>query len=612
VHALRTLNVISPPAAPTGETSGLTEATYTYSTTGGSISLAGGAVQYRFIWGDGESTDWLEEDVKSAEHSWAETGTYAVTVEARSVLTDTVTSNASDERSVSMTFDENVTVQFSDGPETGEISVDYEFSFTGESDYGHDLEFQVDWGDGNVSEWAAFNSAEGESLTNAWDNLGDWPVVVTLRCAEHYSVTFSAEQSISIVEETIDTPTIDGPSTGEVGAEYTFTVDGNSSAGHDLQYFFNWGDGSDSGWIAFGSGVTSAEVSHEWGSAGAFGIEVGVRCATHDYLEAWSDSHAIEISPQPNEELTGPSVESSWDGYIDASNSFTLSTSSNLGHELEYQVDWGDGSGISWTAFGEGATSVQLSHTWTSSAEFDTVFTARCIEHQDVEQSGHWTMFVNPEVVSDRSLSGPSSGVSGMSYDYTLTAQSASGHSMQYQVYWGHGDGPGEEEWFDINPANGTAALSHSWPIDGADHNYQVDYGVRCKTHNDVQEWASIWVSIPGETITNHTLDGPTEGLVGVDYDFTVTGVSPGGHSLEYKFEWGDGFPTDWAALNGGTAGESYHWAFPGEFTVKASVRCATHNHVLSEKEQLVTITSDTPPGWIFGDGFESGNLEAW
>jgi hypothetical protein len=221
-------------------------------------------------------------------------------------------------------------------------------------------------------------------------------------------------------------------------------------------------------------------------------------------------------------------------------------------------------------------------------------------------------MFVNTEVIADSNLSGPSSGVAGASYDYTLTAHSASGHALEYQIYWGHGDGPGEEDWFDINPATGSAALSHSWPVDGEDHNYQVDYGVRCKTHNDVQEWASIWVSIPGETITNHTLDGPAEGLVGIDYDFTVTGSSPDGHLLEYKFDWGDGFPTDWAALGGGTAVESYHWAYPGEFTVKASVRCATHNHVLSEKQQLVTITSDTPPGWIFGDDFEYGDTEDW
>ena len=88
----------------------------------------------------------------------------------------------------------------------------------------------------------------------------------------------------------------------------------------------------------------------------------------------------------------------------------------------------------------------------------------------------------------------------------------------------------------DLNPTTGVAALSHTWPVDGQDHNYQIDFGVRCKQHTSVVEWTSITVSIPGETITNHTLTGPTDGLVGIDYGFTATGTSPDGHSLEYKF----------------------------------------------------------------------------
>ena len=135
---------------------------------------------------------------------------------------------------------------------------------------------------------------------------------------------------------------------------------------------------------------------------------------------------------------------------------------------------------------------------------------------------------------------------------------------------------------------------------------------MRCKVHNGVEEWDSISVSIPGETITDHTLEGPSEVLVGVDSDFTVTGISPDEHALEYKFEWGDDFPTTFAALSGGTATVSYHWALAGEYTVRSSVRCAAHNHVLSEKTIVVTVTSGTPPGWLFGDDFESGDVSEW
>jgi ELWxxDGT repeat protein len=610
VHALLTANVVKPPAAPTGEASGSTETAYTYSTTGGSISLDGSDVQYRFNWGDDTNSGWLDVGVKSAEHTWNDGDTYEVTVDAKSVGIPSTTSNSSDPLSVTIAFTESVSTAINSGPATGEIWVEYEFTVTGESDYGHDMEFQVDWSDGEVSEWAAFNATTGETITHDWDELGDWPVTVTLRCAEHTGVTDSDVHWISIVEETIATPTIDGPSTGWAGTSYDFTIGGESSAGHDLEYIVYWGDGGDTGWQPFGAGQTSVEVSHTWAAAETFPFEVGVRCAAHDYLESWNYDHSIEVTAPPAEEITGPDVVRPDSGYIDVSYDITLSASSNLGHDLEYQVDWGDATGITWTAFGEGVTSVQLSHAWEAASTYDMFFEVRCIAHPDKYVSDVAQMFVDPEVVSEISLEGPSSGAAGVSADYVLTGRSASGHAMQYYMDWGHSGA--QTGWLDINPATGTVDLSHSWPADGT---YHLQYGVRCKTHTDtVQEWSETWVTILGETMATHTLDGPTEGQVGVDLEFTVTATSSDGHDLEYKFDWGDGFPTDWAPLDNGTDTVvlSYAWAYADDFAVTSWVRCATHNHVLSEKTTAVTITSDTPTGEIFTDGFESGNTSSW
>ena len=226
-------------------------------------------------------------------------------------------------------------------------------------------------------------------------------------------------------------------------------------------------------------------------------------------------------------------------------------------------------------------TSVPLSHTWTDQVtdvtEYFVDVWVRCKEHQDLENWGQWSVWIVPEAVSDRSLTGPTSGVAGVSYDYTLTAHTHSGHAMEYKIWWGHSP---ENSWQDLDPVTGTAQLSHSWPVDGVDHAYQVGFDVRCKAHTWASDWSSITVSIPGETILGHTLDGPTEGLVGVDLEFTVAGTSSQEHALQYKFDWGDGFPTEWVALSGGTATPSYAWAYPAE--------------------------------WIFGDDFEFGDLEDW
>lgn len=60
--------------------------------------------------------------------------------------------------------------------------------------------------------------------------------------------------------------------------------------------------------------------------------------------------------------------------------SYTYTTSgaeSNLGHTVEYQFDWGDGSFSSWS------TSTSSSHSWSSTGERQITVTARCQTHTD-------------------------------------------------------------------------------------------------------------------------------------------------------------------------------------------------------------------------------------
>ena len=71
---------ISIPSAPSGQTSGTTGSSYSYST-GGSTSSLGHPIQYRFDWGDGTSSDWSSS--ATASKSWAGPGTYSIKAQAR-------------------------------------------------------------------------------------------------------------------------------------------------------------------------------------------------------------------------------------------------------------------------------------------------------------------------------------------------------------------------------------------------------------------------------------------------------------------------------------------------------------------------------------------------
>jgi hypothetical protein len=79
-------------------------------------------------------------------------------------------------------------------------------------------------------------------------------------------VTFDVSGTGVAEIESLSTPAVPtGPDTGFTDTVYTFTAGGSSSnLGHDVQYLIDWGDGTDSGWLAVGT--TSAQKS--WSSAG--------------------------------------------------------------------------------------------------------------------------------------------------------------------------------------------------------------------------------------------------------------------------------------------------------------------------------------------------------
>ena len=71
----------------------------------------------------------------------------------------------------------------------------------------------------------------------------------------------------------------------------TFTVD---IASDKLFYVFDWGDGTDSGWIGpYDSGET-VEASHMWTEEGKYNIKVNVM-DSYGELSEWSDPLAVAM-----------------------------------------------------------------------------------------------------------------------------------------------------------------------------------------------------------------------------------------------------------------------------------------------------------------------------
>lgn len=86
------------PAVPTGTTLGKTGDTYEYRGEPSRDSHSDGRIEYRFDWGDGSCSEWLEEP--RASHAWSANGTYSVTLQARSEADPEILSSPSPGRTV--------------------------------------------------------------------------------------------------------------------------------------------------------------------------------------------------------------------------------------------------------------------------------------------------------------------------------------------------------------------------------------------------------------------------------------------------------------------------------------------------------------------------------
>lgn len=98
-----------------------------------------------------------------------------------------------------------------------------------------------------------------------------------------------------------------GPGSGQVGVDYAFTTGGStSSVGHPVQYRFDWGDGTDSGWLA--TGATGAAKS--WPGAGSYEVRAQARSAVNVAVEsALSAGRIVAIAAPP---ASGPDLTGWW------------------------------------------------------------------------------------------------------------------------------------------------------------------------------------------------------------------------------------------------------------------------------------------------------------
>jgi len=130
----------------------------------------------------------------------------------------------------------------------------------------------------------------------------------------------------------------DGPTTGRIGVNYTYTTNTTDPNGDQVYYWFDWGDDSNTGWGGpYNSGDLASE-SHIWNAIGDYVIKVKAK-DNYDHESVWSDPLIVNIKP-PNEPPYSPSNPDPLDGVtnVDVNAILSWTCSDPNGDDLVYDV----------------------------------------------------------------------------------------------------------------------------------------------------------------------------------------------------------------------------------------------------------------------------------
>ena len=457
------------------------------------------------------------------------------------------------------------------GSATGESGESLLFNANGSvSSESHAVEYQFSWGDGGGDS----DFMNGTDAAHSWVAAGTYDVTARARCIAHPGImsAWSAAFTVTITEaagETVSTPdTPSGPATGETTESLAYTTSvATSSLGHRVAYTFDWGDGTDTT-----MGINQA--THTWPTAGTYDVKVKAYCALHpEIISAWSPTTQVTITV-PGETLFPPQVRSNIadvTGVGEEEWVACYSTTSNLGHDLEYRFDLeNDGTFTAWSI------NIHLTYTWLTTGTYTIRAQARCIEHPIAVSDWTPDHYAHDIVVNDglETISTPVFLPTGaVEYNVgenrvygTSGAISSLGHPVQYQFEWGDGE---TSTW-------GSPDLPHAYSAVGT---YEAKIRARCIEHPDIiSEWSVPTIVTIIENVTQSTLTGPANGSVGNPVTFTAGGsTSSEGHDLEYRLLVGTsqgsaGTPQAWTTIDNLT----HTFTYAAAWYVRVQARCIT------------------------------------
>jgi len=152
-----------------------------------------------------------------------------------------------------------------------------------------------------VPDFASINTLSNSIANNFYEITENQENIYYYRVkgynSEHGWGDFSTLKKINVDVENNEPPNkpiINGPTSGNINIEYTYTASADDPNGNQLYYLFDWGDGKFSEWIGLYNSGETAEASHTWDEKGDY--EIRVKSKDEYAVESeWSDPLPISM-----------------------------------------------------------------------------------------------------------------------------------------------------------------------------------------------------------------------------------------------------------------------------------------------------------------------------
>jgi hypothetical protein len=185
-------------------------------------------------------------------------------------------------------------------------------------------------------------------------------------------------------------PILNGPTSGGIDIEYSFTVVSTDPNGDDVYYMADWGDGTNSGWAGpFASGQT-ATLKHAWSGAGSYPVKAKAK-DTFDSSSAWCTALVIQITdnlPPTIPTIDGPATVKTF-----TKQTYTLTSTDPESDSIQYEINWGDGKTEKVGPYLSGQ-SAEASHKWLKQGNFTVK--ARAIDSHNATSDWAYLPVVAP------------------------------------------------------------------------------------------------------------------------------------------------------------------------------------------------------------------------